>query len=120
MYTLGLDTIAGSRLLRLRFGSAGVFQPDQAVMHGDRRARFIRISDGAAIIHHWGDSHPIAVSLETLSLPSASEHHPVPRAPAGADTRRVGTTSSRRRRVVRAGAGLLPRHHPQRRPRLDP
>jgi hypothetical protein len=72
MYTLGMDTIAGSKLLQLRFGPSGVFQPDQAVMHGDRRARFIRISDGTAIIRHGGDSQQVAVPVETLSLPPAS------------------------------------------------
>jgi hypothetical protein len=34
MYTLGLDTIAGAKLLQLKFGSFGAFQPDQAVIHG--------------------------------------------------------------------------------------
>jgi hypothetical protein len=69
MYTLGMDTIAGAKLLQLRFGVVGVFQPDQAVMHADRRARFIRISDGAAIIRYWGDSRPVSVPPDTLSLP---------------------------------------------------
>lgn len=73
MDSIGLDTIAGSKLLQLRFGPAGVFQPEQAVMHGNRRARFIRMSDGAAIIRYWGDSHPVAVPPETLSLPSGEE-----------------------------------------------
>jgi hypothetical protein len=54
MYTLGMDTIAGSKLLQLKFGATGAFQPDQAVLHGDQRARFVRISDGAAIIRYWG------------------------------------------------------------------
>jgi hypothetical protein len=70
MYTLGLDTIAGAKLLQLKFGTSGVFQPDQAVTHGDRRARFIRMSDGAAIIRYWGDSQPVAVPPETLSTPA--------------------------------------------------
>jgi hypothetical protein len=69
MYTLGMDTIAGSKLLQLKFGATGAFQPDQAVLHGDQRARFVRISDGAAIIRYWGDSHSVAVPPETLSLP---------------------------------------------------
>jgi hypothetical protein len=122
MYTLGLDTIAGSKLLQLKFGASGVFQPDQAVMHEDRRARFIRISDGAAIIQHWGHSHPVAVPPETLSLPPAKQHDPEPRAPAEADARqaRPAPTSHRSRLVVRAEMGWLPRHHPQRRPLLRP
>ena len=81
MYTLGLDTIAGSKLLQLKFGSSGVFQPDQAVMHGDRRARFICISDGAAIIQHWGNSHPVAVPPETLSLPPERQRYPASACP---------------------------------------
>lgn len=71
MYTLGLDTIAGAKLLQLKFGSAGAFQPDHAVLHENRRARFICISYGYAIIRHWGDSQAVAVPPETLSLPSA-------------------------------------------------
>jgi hypothetical protein len=67
MDTTAMDTIAGARILRERFRS--VFQPDQAVMHGDRRATFIRMSDGAAIIRHWGDSRAVAVPLESLSKP---------------------------------------------------
>jgi hypothetical protein len=47
METLGIDTIAGTRLLQLKLGSAGAFQPDQPVVHEDRRAGFIRISDAA-------------------------------------------------------------------------
>jgi hypothetical protein len=73
MNSLGLDTIAGAKLLQLRFGSAGVFQPEQAVIHCDRRARFIRVSDGAAIIRYWGDSRAVTVPLEALSLPAVSE-----------------------------------------------
>ena len=55
MNSIGLDTIAGSKLLQLRFGPAGVFQSEQAVMHGERRARFVRVSDGAAIIRYWDE-----------------------------------------------------------------
>jgi hypothetical protein len=120
MYTLGLDTIAGSRLLQVKFGPSSVFQPDEAVMHGDRRARFIRISDGAAIIQHWGNSHPVAVPPETLSLPPQKQRHRALHAPAGADARQAGPTSHRPRLVVRADMGWLPRHHPQRRPLLRP
>jgi len=76
VYTLGLDTIAGAKLLKLKFGSAGAFQPDQAVMYGDRRARFIRASNGAAIIRRSGDSHPLAIPLETLSHPPEKQLEP--------------------------------------------
>ena len=107
MYTLGLDTIAGAKLLQLRFGRAGAFQPEQAVVHRDRRARFIRVSDGAAIIRYWDHSHPVAVPLETLSLPPEEQPYPVRGAPHGADARRAGSSAS----VLgfRAGAGRAPR-----------
>jgi len=76
MYTLGLDTIAGSKLLQLKFSSWGLFQPERAVLHDERRARFIGMGDGAAIIRHCGDDHPIAVSPESLSLPPAKLARP--------------------------------------------
>jgi hypothetical protein len=63
-----MDYIAGAKILQERFQSGG-FYPDQAVMHGDRRATFIRMDDGAAIIRHWGDSRAVAVSPESLWLP---------------------------------------------------
>src|SRR6476646_2518638 len=109
MYTLGLDTIAGAKLLQLKFGSAGVFQPDQAVLHEDRRARFIRISDGAAMIRHWGDSQPIAVPPETLYLPPANESYPVLQAPARPAARQAGGAPNRARPVVRVEMGRRPR-----------
>jgi len=105
MYTLGLDTIAGSKLLQLKFGRCGAFQPDQAVMLGDRRARFIRVSDGTAIVRSCGDSRPVAVPLETLSLPPATEHLRSPYLPARADARRARVGPCRLRRVA---LGSLP------------
>ncbi len=69
-----MDTVAGAKILRSRFQF--VFQPDQAVMHGDRRATFIRMDAGGAIIRHWGDSRAIAVPLDSLSLPLAKRRHP--------------------------------------------
>jgi hypothetical protein len=120
MYTLGLDTIAGSKLLQLKFGPSGVFQPDQTVMHGDRRARFIRISDGAAVIHHFGNSRPVAVPPESLSLPTETARSAVLPAHAGAVPRQGGPTSDRPRLVVRAGLGWLTRHPAERRPLLRP
>jgi hypothetical protein len=55
-----MDTIAGAKILQERFKSAAL-QPDQAVLHGDRRATFVRMNKGAAIIRYWGDSHAVAV-----------------------------------------------------------
>jgi hypothetical protein len=65
MDATAMDTIAGAKILHERLQSR--FLPDQAVMHGERRATFIRMSEGAAIIRHWGDSHAVAVSPESLS-----------------------------------------------------
>jgi hypothetical protein len=66
-----LDTIAGPRNL----------DPGQAIMHGDRRATFVRMSyDGAAVIRHWGDSHAVKVSLDTLALPPTKQRRPPTRA----------------------------------------
>ena len=61
-----MDTIAGARILQARLQFA--FRPDQAVMHGDRRATVIRMDGDCAIIRHWGDSRAVAVPLDSLSL----------------------------------------------------
>ena len=74
-----MDTIAGSKILQERLRTAAPVQPDQAVMHGDRRATFIRLHAGAAIIRHWGDSRAVSVPLGNLSLPEAKRRLP-PRA----------------------------------------
>jgi hypothetical protein len=97
-----LDTIAGSKLLQIRFGSSFLLQPDQSVMHGERRARFIRMSDGAALIRYCGDSHAVAVSRESLSLPdedaaSDGSQTPLPR-------HHVAQPLGRRNRLARARA----------------
>ena len=69
-----MDTVAGARILRSRFQF--VFRPDQAVMNGDRRATFIRMDAGRAIIRHWGESRAISVPLDSLSLPPAKRRYP--------------------------------------------
>jgi hypothetical protein len=120
MYTLGLDTIAGAKLLQVKFGSSGAFQPNQAVMHGDRRARFIRVENGAAIIQHWDNSQALAVPLNSLSLPPEKQHYPALRAPCGTDARQAGAAPNRRRQVARAEIGWLPPRHPRRKPVLRP
>jgi hypothetical protein len=48
--------------------SIAVFYPDQRVLHGDRRATFLCMSRGAAIIRYWGDSHAVCVPPEALTL----------------------------------------------------
>jgi hypothetical protein len=50
-------------------GGAPSLSPDQPVLHGRRRATFLHLSRGAAIIRYWGDSHAVSVPLEALSLP---------------------------------------------------
>jgi hypothetical protein len=71
-----MDTIAGAKMLQERIQASG-FYPDQDVIHGDRRATFIRIRrDRAAIIRHWGDSRAVAVPPNTLSLPPKKQRQP--------------------------------------------
>ena len=48
--------------------STALLYPEQAVLHAGRRATFLHMSGGVAIIRHWGDSHAVAVPPETLSL----------------------------------------------------
>jgi hypothetical protein len=50
-------------------GSIAIFSADQHVMHGGRRATFLHMRRGEAVIRYWGDSHAVAVPPETLSLP---------------------------------------------------
>jgi hypothetical protein len=51
--------------------SVVVLYPEQHVVHGGRRATFLHMSGGEAIIRYWGGSHAVAVSPEALSLPPA-------------------------------------------------
>lgn len=51
--------------------SIAVLCPEQPVLHAGRRATFLHMSRGSAIIRYWGDSHAAAVPPETLSLPPA-------------------------------------------------
>lgn len=69
-----MDTVAGARILQSRFQFA--FQPDQPVMHGERRATFIRMNSAGAVIRHWGDSRAVAVPLDSLSLPLRNRRYP--------------------------------------------
>jgi hypothetical protein len=46
-----------------------VLSANQHVLHGGRRATFLHMSRGEAVIRYWGDSHAVAVPPETLSLP---------------------------------------------------
>jgi hypothetical protein len=46
-----------------------VLCPDQPVLHDGRRATFLRMSRGEAIIRYWGGSHAVSVHPGALSLP---------------------------------------------------
>jgi hypothetical protein len=48
-----------------------VLYPEQPVVHGGRRATFLHMSRGEAIIRYWGGSHAVSVPPEALSLPPA-------------------------------------------------
>lgn len=52
-------------------GSIPIFSHEQHVLHGGRRATFLHMNRGAAIIRYWGDSHAVSVPAEALSLPPA-------------------------------------------------
>ena len=68
--------------------SIAVLSPDQPVLHNGRRATFLHLTRGAAIIRYWGDSHAVSVPPETLSpapararprRPSAARDEPIAR-----------------------------------------
>jgi hypothetical protein len=80
MDATAMDTIAGSKILHARLRPAAALQPGQAVMHGDRRATFIRLHEGTAIIRHWGESRAVAVSPATLSLAAVKRRQLPPQA----------------------------------------
>jgi len=47
--------------------SIAALYPDQPVLHRGRRATFLHMSRGAAIIRYWGDSHAVSVPADALS-----------------------------------------------------
>ena len=69
--------------------------PDQPVLHAGRRATFLRMSKGEAIIRYWGGSHAVSVSPAALSCPPpgsapsrphlAAHDEPIARDPAARD-----------------------------------
>jgi hypothetical protein len=50
---------------------------DQPVLHGGRRATFLHMNRGAAIIRYWGDSHAVSVPLEALSFAPPKSRRPL-------------------------------------------
>ena len=48
-----------------------ILSADQPVLHAGRRATFLHMSGGVAIIRYWGGSHAVSVPLEALSFPPA-------------------------------------------------
>lgn len=65
-----LSFFSSVTMARAQSAQATQFHPDQPVLHGDRRATFLRVSKGVAIIRYHGDSHAHSVPLESLSLPA--------------------------------------------------
>ena len=62
---------------------------DQPVLHAGRRATFLHMSGGVAIIRYWGGSHAVAVPPESLSLrPVRRPLGPMPRAASDEPTTR--------------------------------
>jgi hypothetical protein len=62
---------------------------DQPVLHAGRRATFLHMSGGVAIIRYWGGSHAVAVPPESLSLrPMRRTLGPMPRAASDQPTTR--------------------------------
>jgi hypothetical protein len=55
--------------LHVDTGSIPTLVADQHVLHGARRATFLHMSRGEAIIRYWGGSHAVAVPPEDLKLP---------------------------------------------------
>jgi hypothetical protein len=61
--------------------SLAALYADQPVLHAGRRATFLHMSGGVAIITYWGGSHAVAVPPESLSLrPTRRTLGPMPRA----------------------------------------
>jgi hypothetical protein len=53
--------------------SIAILAPDQPVVHSGRRATFLHMSRGEAIIRYWGESHAVAVPPASLApLPTRS------------------------------------------------
>ena len=50
--------------------SIAVLYADQPVVYRGRRATFLHMNRGSAIIRYWGDSHAVAVPPEALLLQS--------------------------------------------------
>jgi hypothetical protein len=65
--------------------SISVLYADQPVLHGGRRATFLHMSRGTAIIRYWGDSHAVSVPLAALSLPPTRSLGSSRRPPAAHD-----------------------------------
>jgi hypothetical protein len=74
--------------------SIAVLSPDQPVLHGGRRATFLHMSRGAAIIRYWGGSHAVSVPPEALSLPSKSNRRRPPLAARDEPTARESLAQS--------------------------
>jgi hypothetical protein len=67
----------------MRMNPAVVLFPEQQVLHNGRRATFLHLYRGEAIIRYWGDSHALAVPPDDLS-PANVGSHAKPRQPLAA------------------------------------
>jgi hypothetical protein len=56
---------------RAAMDSIPALYPDQQVLYNGRRATFLHMKRGAAIIRYWGGSHAVAVPPDAL-LPGRS------------------------------------------------
>lgn len=63
---------------QVAMSSIPALSPDQPVLHNGRRAAFLHMSRGSAIIRYWGDSHAVAVPPQALSpQPAARPRRPL-------------------------------------------
>jgi hypothetical protein len=51
---------------RAAMDSIPALYPDQQVLHNGRRATYLHMTRGEAIIRYWGGSHAVAVPPDTL------------------------------------------------------
>jgi hypothetical protein len=59
----------GGDLDSVQMDALAVVYLDQPVLHGGRRATFLHMNRGEAIIRYWGDTHAVAVPPEALTFP---------------------------------------------------
>ena len=78
---------------------------DRPVLHAGRRATFLNMSGGVAIIRYWGDSHAVAVPPEAVSLQAPHRRHDGGEPSRPATSRRRGSRPRAAGRTAESGAG---------------